>query len=323
MPSESQEKRPRKSGPAKLGLGTYRQDPATLACLLDRYVGIGGRDVDTASNYGNGFSQHAVGKFHQQLSGNKLSLKVSTKIGFVPSCDRQDLIQKDVISQQDITHQQCFSKSFLRYQINKAVTQLGSIDTIFLHNPDQYSQHVDFEKFEASMLACIEELEAACSMGLIKRYGIATWAGFRSKVNQDALSLGSWVARATRIAGTANHLSAIQLPVSLIELDAIEDLMVRKSGVLAEAEAAGIEVISSAPLHGGCIPKQIDQTFCDFISPGLSAAQASVLFAFSVPGIDVVLIGPRTVEQLTDIWQLQQQPRLSVDKVAEIISLVR
>ncbi|MEV5339448.1 hypothetical protein AB0K93_13305 [Streptomyces sp. NPDC052676] len=97
-------------------------------------------------------------------------------------------------------------------------------------------------------------------------------------------------ALATEAAGGAeHHLAAVQLPVSLVMMAPLKQALDGKGSIRAAADI-GLQVMASAPLHGGELPAMVDQELADLIRPGLTRAQACILAAASCPGVTHVLL---------------------------------
>jgi hypothetical protein len=97
--------------------------------------------------------------------------------------------------------------------------------------------------------------------GHVAGYGIATWAG----LEEETFTVGELLALAAEAAGgTEHHLVAVQLPVSLVMMTPITQAL-HGRGPLPAAAGAGLRVMASAPLHGGELPRMIDQELADLI----------------------------------------------------------
>ncbi|MFJ8510181.1 hypothetical protein [Streptomyces avermitilis] len=84
----------------------------------------------------------------------------------------------------------------------------------------------------------------------------------------------------------------------------------------------GLQVIASAPLHGGELPDIVDQELADLIRSGLTPAQACVLAVASCPGVTDVLIAASSAPHRSQAADAVAQPPLTVAKLREITGVL-
>ncbi|MFN8418569.1 MAG: aldo/keto reductase [Anaerolineae bacterium] len=200
-----------------IGVGTYLgeatdADDTHYRSAFTRAWTMGCNIFDTAINYRHQRSERALGSWlHQAFDNGTLDrdeIILCTKGGFVPfdsvvPDDPRKWVYETYIAS-GIAHandfaanyQHCIAPGFLEAMIDQSRSNLGveCIDVYYLHNPE--TQHISFshQTFRARILDAFETLEDAVANGLIRSYGMATWAAFRSLPDApDYLSLTEMV----------------------------------------------------------------------------------------------------------------------------------
>ncbi|MEV7384108.1 aldo/keto reductase [Streptomyces lydicus] len=264
---------------ASLALGTYRlREVATAARRAATCPGTAW--VDTAPNY-------LAGRAHRLLApvlADHPGLQVSTKVGF-PAPGAAAAAAAGVLSLEDAGRGHSLAAGYVRWQVERNRAALGRdcLDTLFLHNPERTGDGAVLPIVLREAFAVLEEAAAA---GHLSTYGIATWSGF----TEGLITVKELDRLATEAAGSPDHrLRAVQLPVSLVEADALE-LALDGRGPIGEAAERGWQVFASAPLHGGELVRAATDDLAALLRPGLSVAQACLLAAASCPGVTKVLL---------------------------------
>ncbi|GAA1146280.1 aryl-alcohol dehydrogenase-like predicted oxidoreductase [Kitasatospora gansuensis] len=262
---------------ARLGLGTYRCRDVRRDAMMA--ASLGADWVDTAANYSHGQAENALAP----VLVRHPDLKVSTKVGFIPADTGRIAVRAGMLTPADARRGHCLAPGYVAWQVTRSARRLGRApDIVFVHNPEHdCPPGAVTERLYAAFLA----LEEACNQGVIKAYGVATWRGFSSGV----FDVADLVALAVRAGGLNHHLSAVQLPVSVVHLAPV-GLALDGLGVLVEAASAGLEVFASAPLHGGEIPDMVGLELAELITPGSTPAEAALAVVASAPGISRVLL---------------------------------
>src|SRR3989442_12462997 len=102
--------------------------------------------------------------------------------------------------------------------MERSRTTLG-LETTDIHplpNPEAQLEEVARHEFLARVRAAFEALEEAVRAGKIRRYGTATWNGYREDPSAPGyLSLAQLVAVARAVAGLDHHSKVFHLPSSL------------------------------------------------------------------------------------------------------------
>ncbi|WP_307787439.1 MULTISPECIES: hypothetical protein [Streptomyces] len=154
--------------------------------------------------------------------------------------------------------------------------------------------------------------------GHIAGYGVATWRGFAD----DGFSVPLLTSLAREAAGgSEHHLTAIQLPVSLVSMTPIE-LALAGRGPLRAAAAAGLRVMASAPLHGGELVEMVGKDLIDLIRPGLTPAQACLLATASCPGVTDILVSASSASHWHAAADALAEPVLDTARLREIAGVL-
>ena len=210
----------------------------------------------------------------------------------------------------------CLAPDYVTWQIRRNLRQLrrDRIDVLFLHNPDHVA--TDRAGHRAVFAAAFTALEKAVADGLIGDYGVASWSGF----TDGTFTVAELVAIAGEVTADP-RLTAVQLPVSLVMLQAVEQAL-DGLGPLAEAQTARLDVFASAPLHGGELPAMLNRDLADFIRPGASPVEAGLAVAASAPGVRRVLVSvssARHWKQAADAVTAPSLPEETLKKVADVL----
>jgi aryl-alcohol dehydrogenase-like predicted oxidoreductase len=267
---------------AVLGLGTYRVRAVEAAARTAFREGA--TWVDTAPNY-------CHGQAHGELRGALIEypkVHVSTKTGFHSGPQRRAALSAGLLTEAEAAAGHTLKPRFIRWQTRQSLALLGRADLVFVHNPEHHQ--ADRAHIHAALLGAFEVLEEFAADGRIGGYGVATWSGFSS----GAYTVADLLSLAQQAAGSPlHHLTGVQLPVSLVQLDPLTAAL-RNEGPLAAAHANGLATFASAPLHGGELPELMTPELVDFIRPGLTPAEAALLAVGSCPHLDVVLLSAST-----------------------------
>ncbi|UGQ14859.1 aldo/keto reductase [Yinghuangia sp. ASG 101] len=268
-----------------LALGTYRcRDAAASAALA---VATGTQWIDTAPNYGNGAVQPTLAPIltaHPEVG-------VSTKVGFLTDQTAQDALDQGVLTPWDTVHDHSLDPRYIEWQVRRSRSELGRtcLDTVFVHNPERACGE-DRNELHRALRRAFAALEHQAALGNIDGYGVATWSGFADGVfTVDELIRLAFQASG----GCIPRLTSIQLPVSLVNLAPLQAALAGE-GPITDAHRAGLEVLASAPLHGGELDNLATDELAAYIRPGLSRAAACLHTVASCPGVTRVLLSAST-----------------------------
>jgi len=315
---------------SSLGIGTYLGEPTAAedeayAGAVREAVNSGINLIDSAINYRCQRSERVIGRvLRATIEAGYLrrdELVVSSKGGFIPLDEsapltregyqgylRREFYAKGVMRPEDVvTGGHSLAPSFLRHQLASSLANLGlhTLDTYYVHCPEQQLGTVSYEDLLERMRAAFATLEERVDAGQVASYGVATWAGLRTPPGRrDHLSLVDLVRIATEVAGEKHHFRVVQLPVSLAMPEALRlPTQPMPDGrlltVLEAAAELGLRVIASAPLAQGKLaagmPAQIAELF-----PGHDTdAQRALAFVRSLP-LTAALVGMRRREHVAE-----------------------
>ncbi|MBO2455435.1 aldo/keto reductase [Actinomadura barringtoniae] len=299
---------------ATLGLGTYRCRDVTAAAQAAIAAGV--TAIDTAPVY-------ARGTAHAQLApllADHPDARVSTKVGHMTHRQAQAAQRAGVITAQIATRGHCIAPDYLEHQVAVNAAELGRerLDLLYLHNPE-HDAHGDRDRLLKQITQAFAACEKAAHDGKIHGYGIATWSGFTS----GAFTVRDLLTAAHDAAGsTTMHLSAIQLPVSLVQLAPLAEAL-DGAGPIAEANEAGLQVWASAPLSGGELADMVTRDLARLISPDLSPVAAALAAVASTPGLTGALLSASTPAHWQDALSAFDSPPIPPRRLREICRVLR
>jgi aryl-alcohol dehydrogenase-like predicted oxidoreductase len=311
----------RRFGPgvvSSIGLGTYLGDPTDA--VDDRYHDAivtafenGVNLVDTAVNYRCQRSERVVGRALVDADVDRDEVVVATKGGFVPfdgdrpadpsAYVRREFVDSGLVSPADFAHgSHCLTPAYIDEMLDRSLANLSldHVDLYYVHNPETQLQTRSRDAVYDQLEAVFTRLEERRATGDIGVYGVATWAGFRVRPDDDSyLSLQEVVARAAAAADTVGvdeaGLAAIQLPFNVTMADAFtvsahgDD----RQSALRYAHERGLDVFTSASLGQGALAEGIPPDV-DAELTGDTPAQRALNFARSAPGVTAALVGTST-----------------------------
>jgi len=196
---------------SSIGIGTYLgdttdEDDASYTSAIQHAVGSGINVIDTALNYRAQRSERSVGTAIRRAieSGviQRDEIVVCSKAGYVPldgtppatreeyrQYVEREFLEKEIVLREELVGGgHSLAPRFLRYCLAKSRQNLGlrTIDTYYLHNPEQQARAVDRETLYGRIEAAFRVLEEAAERGEIGAYGCATWNGLRTPRERDA-----------------------------------------------------------------------------------------------------------------------------------------
>jgi aryl-alcohol dehydrogenase-like predicted oxidoreductase len=322
---------------SSLGIGTYLGGEDIAAdrayeAAVTRALELGINVVDTAINYRHQRSERAIGAALRALAAagkvERAGVLVATKGGFLPGDGaapaRPDAdlaeayVRRGLVARGELVAGcHCLAPRYLADQLERSLANLGltAVDVYYLHNPETQLQEVDRPEFAARMRAAFEFLEGAVAAGKIRRYGAATWNGFRQDPTApDYVSLADLVALATSVAGKDHHFRVLQLPYNLGMTEAFTTQNQRAGrktmSLLEAARRLDLFVMTSAPLYQGRLARGLSPVIAEFL-PGLETdAQRAVQFVRSTPGVGAALVGMQRLAHVEENARLGSVPPL-------------
>jgi aryl-alcohol dehydrogenase-like predicted oxidoreductase len=328
-----------------IGIGTYLGEPddatdreyeAALRVAL-----LGGINlVDTAVNYRFQRGERCIGRVLGGLfrSGElrREEIIVATKGGYVafdgvlPSNPRkwfdETYVATGIVDPRDLaggTH--CLTPRWLETMLETSLRNLGleAVDIYYLHNPEAQLDSINRGAFIDRLRFAFELLETKVAEGKIGVYGAATWNGFRSpREDRSYLSLEELLGIASDVGGETHHFRIIQLPYNLAMPEALTALNqatpTGEGSPLAAASAMDVAVCASASILQGRLSRGLP-LIVDEALPGLSTdAQRSIQFVRSTPGIDVALVGMKSVAHVRESLAVAAYPPATFDSLMKL-----
>ncbi len=331
---------------SSIGLGTYLGDVGDEVDLMYteavvEAVSLGCNVVDTAVNYRCQRSERAVGAALERLVrrgvARREQIVVSTKGGYVPfdgappansgefrAYLNATYFESGVCRPEEMAcnYQHCMAPRYLEHQLRTSLANLGleAIDVYFLHNPEGQLADVPRPEFERRLREAFAFLESRVADGVVGRYGVATWNGFRvTEKSREHLSLERLCELAVEAAGPDHHFRVIQLPYNLALPEAYA-LYNQRLGdefvtTVEAARALGVGVYASASLYQARLvadlPLEVVSAF------GLETdAQRALQFVRSTPGIATALVGMSQSRHVRENLELLRASRADPEHVA-------
>lgn len=331
-----------------MAVGTYL-GPSDLegdALYEDSLVQAGQNGInffDTAINYRCQRSERNIAYALRKLAGLGIprdQLFISTKGGFLPADSDPQTYQETILkcylntgilAPEDIVENcHCMTPKYLQTQIDLSIKNLkiDSIDLYYLHNPETQLRSVSQNDFYKNLQKVFELFEKNIADEKIKRYGLATWNGFRQGFGApDLLDLEKILKVAKEVAGDKHHFCAIQLPYNLAMLEAVGIPNQKIGGedfpILPAAAHHGVAVMISAPLMQTGVLK-LPQGFYGQIPGEESSVQKALQFVLSSPGVTSVMVGMKTKKHVDENRHVLQIPNWTVENLQDISrSLIR
>lgn len=327
-----------------VGLGTYLggYDAQTDALYLEaiKLAIVSGCNVlDTAINYRCQRSERVIGQALREMIGEgavrREEVLIATKGGFIPYDDtpprdtsaylQQTFVTPGLIRPAEIVAEcHCLAPAYIRHQVNASLTNLGlsCLDVYYLHNPETQLDEVSEKEFLARMRAAFEVLEEAVSQGKLRRYGTATWNGYRIRSgSRGCLSLETLVNLAREVGGAGHHFKIIQVPFSLGMPEALAKQTQSLNGsmvnVLEAAKALEVYVMASASLLQGRLSRGLPAELAGVLGDGTDA-QRALQFVRSTPGMGTALVGMKQAAHVQDNLAVACRAPLTPDRFAAL-----
>jgi aryl-alcohol dehydrogenase-like predicted oxidoreductase len=333
---------------SSIGIGTYLGDwdeetDRRYTESVVRAVRLGSNVIDTASNYRFQRSERSIGAAIKELiedhGFSREEILVCTKGGYLPFDGAppadikryvdETFIRPGIINYTDIVGgSHSMTPAYLQSQIDQSLKnmQLSTIDVYYIHNPESQLSAISRAEFEKRLHAAFERLEKNISEGKIRRYGVATWNGFR--VSPDAKeyhSLERMVQIAREVGGENHGFGFIQLPVNLGMPEAIvvrnQTLEGREVSLLEAALALNILVVSSASILQKRLASGLPPEVRGLLGSLPTDAQTAIQFVRSTPAVTTALVGMSHVEHVEENLKLVEVEPISLDRYRQLFSM--
>ncbi|MGA9997226.1 MAG: aldo/keto reductase [Pyrinomonadaceae bacterium] len=302
---------------SSIGIGTYLGDwdaetDERYADAILRAVELGVNVIDTAANYRFQRSERSIGVALQRLAEEgyaREELIICTKGGYLPFDGepprdarryvQETFVRTGIAKLTDIVGgSHCMAPAYLQSQIDQSLRNMdiSCVDVYYIHNPESQLSAVSREEFETRLRSAFELLEQNIAGDKIKRYGAATWNGFRvAPDKREHLSLERIVEIAREVGGDSHGFRFIQLPFNLAMPEALvqnnQQLGDDYVNVLDAAAALGITVVASASILQGKVAHGLSEAIREPLGSLATDAQTGIQFVRSTPGITTALTG--------------------------------
>jgi len=316
---------------SSIGVGTYlgNADEATdkryVECIT-RAVELGTNIIDTAANYRFQRSERAIGEALRRLSGAsdwaREELVICTKGGYLPFDGapprdvrryvEETFVKPGIAGFEDfVGGSHCMTPSYLQNQLEQALRNmdLSCADVYYIHNPESQLGHVTVDEFYARLRAAFERLEQCVTQGMISKYGVATWNGFRvPPESREYHSLEKMVELAREVGGESHNFRFIQLPFNLAMPEALNLQNQSVDGtwmsLLEAASALEITVMASASILQGRVARGLPENITEPLGSLATDALTAIQFVRSTPGVATALVGMSHLEHVEENLQL-------------------
>ena len=334
---------------SSLGIGTYlgEMDEETDQMYREAVkaaIAGGVNVIDSAVNYRFQRSERSIGAAIREVQeaggARRDQVIVSSKGGYItfdgemPANPKEyfdrEFVQTGLIGPGELVdNSHCMTPRYLEAMIEKSRANLGleTIDVYFLHNPEAQVAAVGRREFMRRVRLVFELLEKKVGEGAIGVYGTATWNGFRVRPDSaDYLSLQELVDLAAMVGGANHHFKVIQLPYSLAMPEAFTTPNQNVSGEnemlspLEAARALGIAVWASASLLQGRLTARLPDVVSNAMEGLGTDAQRSIQFVRSTPGVNVALVGMKSVAHVRENLETLKHPPAAFDSLMKLFS---
>jgi aryl-alcohol dehydrogenase-like predicted oxidoreductase len=330
---------------SSIGIGTYLGEPdnetdRAYEEAIKASVRGGINLMDTAVNYRFQRSERNIGKaIGEMVAAGEIAREqvvVATKGGYitfdgnVPADPRrwfeEHYVRTGIVAPRDLVDgSHCMTPRYIgaMLELSRRNLNLETIDIYYIHNPETQLEAVERKEFLARIRTIFEFLEGAVAAGKIGVYGAATWNGFRApQTDRGWLSFEELMRAAREVAGDAHHFRAIQLPYNLAMPEAVtksnQIVPAGKATPLAAAKAYGLAVCASASLLQGQLSRGLPPIVANAFSGFATDAQRSIQFVRSTPGVDVALVGMKSLDHVADTLATACKPPATLDELMKL-----
>jgi aryl-alcohol dehydrogenase-like predicted oxidoreductase len=312
---------------SSIGIGTYLGDPdeatdraaeSAIKAALRGGINL----IDTAVNYRFQRAERTIGKaLCEMVAAGELRREeviVASKGGYitfdgtVPADPRawftEHYVKTGIVAPGDLVDgSHCMTPKYVgaMLELSRANLGLETIDIYYVHNPELQLQAVARKEFLARIATIFEFLERAVTENKIGVYGAATWNGLRAaQTERGWLSLDELIRVAREVGGDEHHFRAVQMPYNLAMPEAVtrsnQIVQGGKATPLDAAKLLGLAFSASASLLQGQLSRGLPPIVANAFAGFATDAQRAIQFVRSTPGVDVALVGMKSLEHVRD-----------------------
>jgi uncharacterized protein len=271
-----------------IGFGGYRVDDVhpEQRAALELALRSGLNLIDTSSNYGDGRSERLIGEVLQSVIAKgeltRAEVVVVSKVGYVQGQSYQLAAARKGLGQpfpemveygEGLWHS--IHPDWLDDQLTRSLDRLGleTLDVLLLHNPEyfladaakrgQSTVQSARAEFYRRLEQAFAHLEREVARGRIAYYGVSSNAATGNADARDTTDLKRMLAAAEAVAPGQHHFRVIQVPLNLLESNALFGGNGAES-VLTLAATNGVALLANRPLNairGGSILRLADPIY--------------------------------------------------------------
>jgi len=234
-----------------------------------------------------------------------------------------------------VANYHCLHPEFLQAQLERSLSNIGleALDLYYLNNASESQMlFAGREKFLERLYKAFEFCEKKVEEGKIKSYGLATWACFRSKANQEQvyLNLEEVEEAARKVGGKEYNFRYVQIPFNFTMSECyFEDWQTLKQGnevqdcsLFEAAERLKINIMTSVPFAQGLmIQYPISTEIFKAENPGIEHLQ--YVRSVPSPALITTLVGQKARHHVTTNLEVLKYPVLTKEKWLENVELMR
>jgi len=329
---------------SSIGIGTYLGDTdeetdRRYREAIVRAVELGANVIDTAANYRFQRSERSIGAALNELARRgfaRAELVICTKGGYLPfdgapprdvrQYIEDNFVKPGIATFADIAGgSHCMTPRYLRNQLEQSLRNMGveCVDVYYVHNPESQLAAVSEAEFWQRLRDAFETLEQLATDGKLKKYGVATWKGFRTEPDSGGYhSLERMVETAREVGGPDHHFAFVQLPFNLAMPEALffqnQRLGDEYVSALEAASSLGVTVMASAAILQGQVARGLPEAIREPLGSLATDAQTGIQFARSAPGITTALVGMSSVAHVEENLQLAGVPQSQPEDLLQV-----
>ncbi len=234
--------------------------------------------IDTASNYGDGRSERLIGEVLETAIDKgeltRAEVVIVSKVGYVQGQNHQLAAARKALGKpypemveysEGLWH--CIHPDWLDDQLTRCLERLGleTLDVLLLHNPEYFladaakrgqgSLAGARDEFYRRLQQSFAHLEREVARGRIAYYGVSSNTAIGNADARDTTDFKRMLAAAEAAANGEHHFRVLQVPLNLLESNALFGGNGAES-VLTLAAPRGVALLANRPLNairGGSI----------------------------------------------------------------------
>jgi len=319
---------------SSLGLGTFPGTPQAetdeqIMQLIVDGIASGINVIDTAAHYRYGRALTAVGaglKACLEQGETRNAVFVISKGGFLTlrggrpdNFDRwfeREIVESGLGRKDDlVNNMHLLSPEYINYQIDLSRNLMGleTLDAFLVDQPEVHIPVIGKEKTNHKLLKVFVQLEQAIKDRRIRAYGISTFDAMRVETDDvkfqsltSMLGLAEKAAQEVHGDGAEHGFKLVQMPFNHVMTEGFTRFShaTGQGNIASTLQAAyqlGVYVMASHTLMKGHLALAKNDQLSSFLPLLENAAQRSIQFNRSTPGLGTSLVGMSQVSHLLDM----------------------